>query len=492
MSLRLVALLSFTFACLSVEAADKAAPAKPVAKKPVAKKPVAAKPKPVKLDLASIPAVPWPPELPGVKNHVVTFSSPELLTVPEFVVEEAKKPESAPFEVAKNPPTIDLAFHTDLGPEASKRRTWSSWGDICTAGDGSVYCALGDHGNDTGGDARCFIYRWDPTKKTLTQVVDMNQLVPPKKGRPSWSKVHAKIDEGRDGKIYFCCTLNDGNKASLQSPDWSWDEQVPGGQIYQYDPATGKSITYANLPAKRCTATSRYDKEHDIWWCNLEAGDGQAMWGLELSTKKEFFKGEEGSVGFNRAFALLRDGSILFNGPDRLMKIDYAARKIEPTKTSFGKSPGMRCVTGESTDGMLYGVLQVSTQVFSYDVKQDELKLHGPSFLTGGYTTVAELSPDEKYVYYMPGAHGQAFSVGTPIVRFEVATGKRTVLAFLGPYCEKTFGYVPGGTYGMKVSADGKTLYVNFNGHATEQYSPPNIKTKGFGLNSFAAIHLAE
>jgi hypothetical protein len=491
MSLRVIALLSFSLICGPLVAAEKPAAAKKeAAPQAAAKKPVAAKPKPAKLDLAAIPAVPWPPELPGIKNYTVTFSSPELLTVPEFVKTEAEKPEAAPFEVAKNPPTIDLAFHTDLGPEASKRRTWSSWGDICLASDGSVYCALGDHGNDLGGDARCFIYRWDPTKKTLTQVVDMNKLVPPKAGRPSWSKVHAKIDEGRDGKIYFCCTLNDGNKAGL--PNVGWDEEVPGGQIYQYDPATGKSITYANLPAKRCTATSKYDKQHDIWWCNLEAGEGQAMWGLELSTKKEFFRSADGSVGFNRAFAVLNDGSILFNGPDRLLKIDYASRKIVPTGTSFGKSPGMRCATAETREGLIYGVTYVDTKLFSYDVKSDELTLLGPSFLTGGYTTIAELSPDEKYVYYLPGAHGQAFSVGTPIIRFERATGKRTVLAFLGPYCEKTFGYVPGGTYGMKVSADGKTLYVNFNGHATEQYSPANIRTKGFGLNSFAAIHLAD
>jgi len=45
------------------------------------------------------------------------------------------------------------------------------------ASDGRVYCAIGDHGNDVGGDARCFIYCWDPKTKKLTQVVDMNKVV---------------------------------------------------------------------------------------------------------------------------------------------------------------------------------------------------------------------------------------------------------------------------------------------------------------------------
>jgi hypothetical protein len=164
-----------------------------------------------------------------------------------------------------------------------------------------------------------------------------------------------------------------------------------------------------------------------------------------------FYKAPEGSMGFNRAIAMLRDGSILFNGPDRLMKFNFASQEIEPTRTSFGESPGMRSATRESSDGYVYGVTHKTTELFRYSTKTDELKLLGKVFLSGGYTTVIELSPDEKYVYFLPGAHGKAFNSGTPIVRYEVATGRQTVLAFLAPYCEKALGYIPGGTYGMKV-----------------------------------------
>ena len=57
---------------------------------------------------------------------------------------------TAPFEVAKTPPRVHFAYHQQLGPDASRRRLWSSWGDICVAADGSVYCAIGDHGDDAG------------------------------------------------------------------------------------------------------------------------------------------------------------------------------------------------------------------------------------------------------------------------------------------------------------------------------------------------------
>jgi hypothetical protein len=465
------------FAVTTLAADKPKTPAKP---KPVAKKPA---PKPKVEEVA----IPWPPEMKGAVKGTITFSSPELLVAPQTALDAAKAA-GAEFEIAKKPPTVELALHRDLGPEASKRRLWSSWGDIGIAADGRVYCAIGDHGDDQGGDARCFIYCWDPQTKELKQIVDMNKVVPPKAGRPSWSKVHAKVDEGKDGKIYFCCTLNDGNRAKL--PSYGFDDELTGGQIYQYDPATGKTIVYANLPARRCTATSLLDRERNIWWCNLEAGEGNALWGYDLGKKKEFYKAADGSTAFNRAFALLNDGSILLNGPDRMLKFNFNSREIEPLQTTWGDAPGMRCATRESSDGFIYGVTYKTAQLFRYNVRADELKLLGPVYLSGGYTTVMELSPDEKYFYFLPGAHGKAAECGTPIIRYERATGKQTIMAFLAPYCEKEYGYVPGGTYGMKLSADGRTIYVNFNGHMIEGRRPERLRTAGFGCTGFAAIHL--
>ena len=46
----------------------------------------------------------------------------------------------------------------------------------------------------------------------------------------------------------------------------------------------------------------------------------------------------------------------------------------------------------------------------------------------------------------------------------------------------------------LKVSADGRTIYVNFNGHVVDDLKPAAIKkmTPGFGCTGFAAIHLAD
>lgn len=430
----------------------------------------------------------WPPELKGAQNGTVTLQSDLFLQVPEKVAAAVKDGSAVEFGVAKTPPTVDLAFHCDLGPDAINRRLWSSWGDICVASDGSVYCGIGDHGNDVGGDARCFIYRWLPDKKELVQVVDMNQVVPPKAGQPAWSKVHAKIDEAAGGRILFSCTLNDGNRAKL--PTHHWNDSLPGGQLYAFDPPTGKTSVVTCLPPRRCTATSLVDRERNIWWCNLEAGEGNALWGFDLAAGKPAYQSPDGTLAFNRAFALARDGSIYFNGENGIGKYDAKTGKLEVTAATFGDSPGVRSATHESSGGVIYGTTHQTNQLFAFSPATDDLKLLGPTWLAGEYTTVTVLSPDERFLYYLPGAHGRAWQSGTPVIQYNIVTGRRKVLAFLAPELEKQFAYVPGGTYGVKLSADGGTLYVNFNGHAADSLRPPHMRPNGFGLTAFAAIHI--
>ncbi len=431
----------------------------------------------------------WPPELPGAKNGTVTLKSKQFLEVPAAGAKIRNDEGVAPFTVAKQPPTVDLALHGNLGSDPTSRRLWSSWGDICLASDGSIYVGIGDHGHDADGDARCFIYHWDPKQKTLTQIVDMNKVVPPRKGQPAWSKVHAKIDEGPDGAIYFCCTLNNG--AAAGDPKYGWTKQLPGAQIYRYDPQTGKVTVFANLPPKRCTATSLYDSKRNTWWCNLEAGEGNALYGLDLKTKKVVYQSPDGAVEFNRNFALANDGSIHFNGKEgQIMRLDPQTKQITGMDTTIGDSPGMRASTRQTKQGDIFGTTYRTNQLFRYQPANKQAELLGPTWGTGQYTTMMLLSPDERFVYYLPGSHGKAWTYGTPVVQYEIASGTRKVLAFLAPTFEAKYSFVPGGTYGVKLSDDGATLYVNFNGHAADKIRPEKMRPIGFGLCGFVAIHI--
>ena len=431
----------------------------------------------------------WPPALRGAVNGTVTFTSDLFLKIPSEVAKIAAEEGVTPFVMAKTPPTVDLAFHGDLPHSALNGTGWSSWGDIALAGDGRVYSGIGDHGDDAGGKSAAYLYQWDPATKVLKKVADLNAIVERRHGEPTWAKLHARIEEGPDGNIYFIGTLNDGNAAN--QPKYKWSTFIPGGQLFQYNPETGRAALFANLPAGRCTATAQLDRARNVWWCALEAGPN-GLWALDLATRQPLFQAPDGSVTLNRNFALARNGKVYFNGKGGIWQADAQAKTATPTKSALSTNDGqgMRASTDETKGGWIYGHTMGANQLFRYAPALDKVELLGPNFQKGDYVTVCVLSPDEKYLYYLPGAHGSSLKAGTPVVQYNIATRERKVLGFMLEAMETLYDYVPGGTYGIKISADGSTLYVNFNGHAADKIRPKEMKPTGFGLTAFAAIHI--
>jgi hypothetical protein len=192
-------------------------------------------------------------------------------------------------------------------------------------------------------------------------------------------------------------------------------------------------------------------------------------------------------VTASRNLALAKSGAVFFNGAGGLWKYDPATRSIAATHSAFPPGVTMRSSTRESATGYIYGTTMHLGLLFRYAPAQDKLEILGPDFLSGDYTTVTVLSPDERFVYYLPGAHGGALTTGTPVVQYNIATGERKVLAFLEEGIDTATGYLPCGAYGVKMSADGSTLYVNFNG---QPHTNIARHAKAFGLTAFAAIHI--
>ena len=64
------------------------------------------------------------------------------------------------------------------------------------------------------------------------------------------------------------------------------------------------------------------------------------------------------------------------------------------------------------------------------------------------YITSLDIDPSGRYIYYIPGAHGGAVGDGTPIVQYDLRTGKRKVLAFLHQHFWDKVGYALDGSFG--------------------------------------------
>ena len=111
------------------------------------------------------------------------------------------------------------------------------------------------------------------------------------------------------------------------------------------------------------------------------------------------------------------------------------------------------------------------------------------NFGEGHYTTSIGLSPGGRYLYYVPGAHGTCWELGTPIVQYDIQSRQRKVLAFLEEYYESKYDYRFGGTFGVNVSADGSTLFIPMNGNRREGVKEGE---ESFGRPVFTAIHVPE
>jgi len=88
------------------------------------------------------------------------------------------------------------------------------------------------------------------------------------------------------------------------------------------------------------------------------------------------------------------------------------------------------------------------------------------------------LSPKGRYIYYYPKGN-------SPIIQYDVKTGKRKVLAWVRDYYFKKYGYFMGQGYGMSISKDGKFLVIIVNGEFTD-------KKYAFGHPGILKVELPE
>lgn len=486
--------------------------------------------------------LPWPPNLPKAnENGVAVVEGEDLLKIPAPVQKILDSNKNIKLTVAQTAPKIEIAYFNDLPNAALNGTGWSSWGDICIAGDGKVYSGIGNHWGIEKGEA--FVYCWDPTAQTLTKIADLNKVTGATGDEVRFSKVHAHIFEGSDKKIYFTGTLDDGGKAGVEPILSHWDGKIGGGKLFQYDPQTGETVVYADFPHARVTATVKYDSNRNLMYCAIEGdpayNDGVALGVFDMSKKEWIFTGTPGQVGMDRNFMLDKAGNLYFNGResfehtgvrlraelDAWKKQESAVKEgkeipssilpgpkkrlnrelpkyttiwkyvpdrndVVPTK-SFFKSAGLRSETYEANDGFIYGTT-MGGELFRFSPLKDQVDLLGSNFLEDGeYITVCDLSPDQRFLYYLPGAHGSAGFSGTPVIQYNIATGEQKALAFLFEPMNKQLNYAPGGTYGMKVSEDGSKIYVGLNGAPSDSLRPAELH-EGFGLTSFAVIEIPQ
>jgi hypothetical protein len=167
--------------------------------------------------------------------------------------------------------------------------------------------------------------------------------------------------------------------------------------------------------------------------------------------------------------------------------------KVPPNRIT-GKYGQMRAHTKQKTkDGAFIAVISADTagsggELFKFYPAEDRIEDLGLCWEGDNrYTASLALSPDEKYLYYIPAAHGKTYLEGAPLVQFNLETQKRKVIAFLFPFFYDKYGYIPGGTYSISLDEKGESLIILLNG-AFSEYTQDGRDT--FGDPSLMVVHI--
>jgi hypothetical protein len=415
--------------------------------------------------------VTFPPSLPGGVEFVSDMSR-EMLK-PGATLREG-------VAIAATPPTVDFYYYPG---QTYAAKLWSAWGESLAVA-GKCYSAIGDHDGPRG---NAFMYEYDVQSKKLRLVVDLNQTLRVPEGQYTPGKIHSRIDRGSDGWLYF--STHRGS-TRVTTPE----NGFRGGWIVRYHPELKKSeiVVHAPLP-EQTLPTSTLDPDRMIYYAGTQDGANEKepqFLAYDLKKRRVLFQADRGPARY--AIFARSTGRVYFHAEkgDRsgkaraLVRFDPAAPdRLTPTKAMLG----MRAATVETPAGKVYTI--DADHLWEFDTKTETARRLGDAAVgEKDYTTSLDLDrKTNRYVYYIPGAHGGAENDGSPLVQYDVRTNRRKVIAFLSPYYHRKYDYTPSGAYGVAVSPDGGRVYITWNGARGADGSRKRVR---WNTCAFMVVHI--
>lgn len=403
--------------------------------------------------------VTYPPKLPGGKT-VVSDKSAEFLKPPANLKQGV--------QIAKTPPKVEFQYFPG---QTYPGKPWSNWGDG-TFANGKYFTAIGDHyavggrGNPKYGTGTGYVYEYDPKTTKLRLLANTSKVLKMPEGHYTPGKVHSQVDMGSDGWLYYA-THRGSKRATIDKFHYK------GDWIFRTNPKSGKTEVVVHAPVpNHAIPCSTFDPKRHIFYggtaAGLNATDGADIrfFAYDCKNKKMLYNGPDGPARY-MIFAK-STGRVYYvpgSSDGQLMRFDPRVGKPQKVK---GVTMGIRAATGETKDGLVYSVSKgqraADADIWKFNTKTEKAKKIGTAAVgSQAYVASIDVGPNGRYLYYVPGAHGGGPRDGTPVVQFDVKTGKKKVLAFLHPFFEKKYGCTPKGTYSTALSDDGGKLFITFN-----------------------------
>lgn len=390
----------------------------------------------------------WPPELPSGKKVRTDTSEKFLKAIGDL---------NPGVTVAQAPPTVDFLF---FEAQTYPGNPWSVWGDGLASG-AFFYTSIGDH---LAPEGNAFVYAYDSEAKTLRLLTGIREILKRPDGWYTPGKIHSRLDLGKDGWLYFS-THRGSTRATLP------ENHFEGGWILRCHPETGKGEVVAAAPLPNQTLpTGQLDPARMIFYAGTADGDRSVkrvqFLAYDIAQRKTIYHDDFGPY---RAIILAQStGRVYFhreggNGKTLpLVRFDPA----EPgPPVPIQAEVGLRAATRESSKGIVYTVDRDA--LWAFDTRRETSRNLG-SLVPGSENYIAAIDLDpktERYLYFVPGAHGGGYRDGAPLAQYDLQTRKTKVVAFLHPFYEESLGFTPMGSYATAVSPEGDKVYITWHGN---------------------------
>ncbi|MCA9409687.1 MAG: hypothetical protein KC944_00660 [Candidatus Omnitrophica bacterium] len=430
-------------------------------------------------------------------GKVVVDQDKSMLEPPERVAQY----EGDEYVMAETPPMVEFGvipatpFWFPEPVDDHHRAMWANWGQSAYyPKNGHFYTSIGDNGSY---DAHLYVVEYDPEAKEIGLSAEVNEVI----GRPddmfSEGKIHGWLDFIEGPELWFCTYWS--KYPEVHEEDWQTGYR--GGHIMTYNVETGDFTDYGVPMPRASWPASRVDPNRRMlyatgYYCEFLAWD--------IDNRKVHWAGHQpDGIQMSNRVLLIDDKTGMLYTSNRheddhekhFIKYDPYKNRFELTEMAApptdGQAGEMRASTiRRNSDGIFYGVTTPG-QMFTFDPDKEEivdLGLCWPG--EERYTTSLETSPGERYIYYVPGAHGKGCLDGSPLVQYDTKTQTKKVLAFLSPFYEEKYGYTPSGSFSLKLDDKGERVFIIWNGGFFD-YDPENPGSL-FKHNAIMLVHIPE
>ena len=432
--------------------------------------------------------------------RVVVDSDPAMLEIPDSM----KQHFGSEFTVAETPPEIAFGI---VPVEPKFLRVYNNqdesgwWGNYCQSNyyppTKTFYTGVADHGTY---DAHMYLVEYDTEKREIRCLPEVNLSLGKTPDMFGDGILHGWLDFYRSGHLerphlWFCTYWAKFPEPSEEDYATGYD----GGHIVSYDMATREYVDYGAPLPRTSWPYHRVDTKRGMLYAVSLRSEFLA-WDIEK--QKTIWAGylPNGMVWYNRSIMLDEHTGCVYttNAHDtdterRLIRYDPSKNRFSlldcgmPENVATGTVDPMRAQTRHrGPDGLIYGVTSTG-ELFAFDPDNETIMDKGVNWPGDQrYTCTLERSPGGRYVYYQV----MSYSQGAPVIQYDTETGTKKVLAFPRSFYYDTYGYIPTGSYSIKLDDDGDTLFMIWNG-AFMDYSD-DIGVQRWGHCSVMVMEIPE